>query len=185
MRVRIGTSGYSYPGSPPKGWHGLFYPNKKGKGFNELGYYTSFFDAAEINTTFYRPPTPEMAEAWVRETPPEFEFAIKVWQKFTHPMRLGEAAGETKRDWEAPGEADVEVFKRSIGALADSGKLGILLFQYPAGFHYTKKNLAKLQWTLRAFQGYPKAVELRHRSWSNRGRETTAFWSSQVPPGRS
>lgn len=172
MRLKIGTSGYSYPGAPPKGWHGLFYPKTRGKGFDELGYYSSFFDAVEINTTFYRPPAPGMAEAWVKKTPADFEFAVKVWQKFTHPMKLGEAAGETKRDWEAPGEADVEVFKRSIGALADSGKLGILLFQYPAGFHYTKKNLAKLQWTLRAFQGYPKAVELRHRSWSDRGKET-------------
>lgn len=172
MRLRIGTSGYSYPGSPPKGWYGIFYPETKRKRFDELGYYSSFFDAVEINTSFYRPPARGMAESWVKKTPADFEFAIKVWQKFTHPMRLGESAGDTEKNWEGPVEADVEIFRRSIGALSDSGKLGVLLFQYPAGFHYTDKNVEKLRWTLQAFKDYPKAVELRHRSWSDRSEET-------------
>lgn len=172
QRLRIGTSGYSYPGSPPKGWYGVFYPESKGKRFDELGYYCSFFNSVEINATFYRPPAPGMAEAWAKRTPAEFEFAVKVWQKFTHPMKLGEEADRSQKNWQAPAEADVEIFRKSIGALADSGKLGILLFQYPVGFHYTDKNVEKLRWTLKAFKDYPKAVELRHRSWSDRGQET-------------
>ncbi len=55
--------------------------------------------------------------------------------------------------------------------MADSGKLGILLFQYPPSFHYTKENAERLYWTLKAFKDYQKAVELRHRSWSNRSGE--------------
>lgn len=172
MRLRVGTSGYSYPGSPPKGWYGLFYPETKGKRFDELGYYSSFFDAVEINSTFYRPAMRGMAEAWVKKTPPDFEFAIKAWQKFTHPMKLGEGAGEAQRRWEGPTQADVEIFKESLGPLSDSGKLGVLLFQYPPGFHYTKENAEKLRWTLGAFREYPKAVELRHRSWSDKATET-------------
>ena len=27
--IKIGTSGYSYSGRPPKGWYGAFYPEKK------------------------------------------------------------------------------------------------------------------------------------------------------------
>lgn len=172
MRLRIGTSGYSYPGAPPKGWYGVFYPETKGKRFDELGYYCSFFNTVEINTTFYRPPAPGIAEAWAKKTPAEFEFAVKVWQKFTHPLKLGEGSRGAEERWEGPTQADVEIFRKSIGALADSGKLGILLFQYPAGFHYTDKNVEKLRWTLKAFKDYPKAVELRHRSWSDRGQET-------------
>ncbi len=34
----IGTSGYSYPGPPPKGWVGAFYPDTKTKRFDELHY---------------------------------------------------------------------------------------------------------------------------------------------------
>ncbi|MGH7772637.1 MAG: DUF72 domain-containing protein [Candidatus Binatia bacterium] len=175
QRLRIGTSGYSYPGVQPKGWYGVFYPENKGKRFDELEHYSSFFNSVEINTSFYRPPALSMAEAWVKKTPPGFEFAVKVWQKFTHPMMLGEGARETKRNWEAPTESDVEVFRKGIRPLAESGKLGILLFQYPPGFHYTEENLERLHWTLRAFNEYPKVVELRHRSWSERDKETKAL----------
>ncbi len=169
---RIGTSGYSYPGPPPKGWSRVFYPQTKGKRFDELEYYSSLFNAVEINTTFYRPPAPGMADAWARKTPADFEFAIKVWQKFTHPTRLGEETGKAEKKWETPTQADADLFKRSIGALADGGKLGILLFQYPASFHFTKENVERLRWTLGAFNGYRKAVELRHSSWSENSRET-------------
>ncbi len=175
QRLRIGTSGYSYPGPPPKGWHHVFYPKAKGKRFGELEYYASFFNTVEINTTFYKPPAAGMAEAWVRKTPSDFEFAVKVWQKFTHPMKLGEGIGEAQGKWGSPTAADIDLFKKGIAPLAESRKLGNLLFQYPPGFHYTKENLERLHWALTAFSDYPKAVELRHRSWSDRSKETGAL----------
>lgn len=168
--LKIGTSGYSYPGPPPKGWYGVFYPETKGKGFDELEYYASFFDTVEINTSFYRPPAPSMISAWVKKTPPDFRFAIKAWQKFTHPTTLG--GGENKQKWEAPTQEDVDIFRNSLEPVAAGGKLGTLLFQYPASFLHTEKNLERLRWTLKAFEGYPKAVELRHRSWSEKQAET-------------
>ena len=169
--VRIGTSGYSYPGPPPKGWSGVFYPATKGRKFDQLEFYSSLFNTVEVNTTFYRPPALSMADLWARKTPPDFEFAIKAWQKFTHPLRLGQEAGQREQKWDKPMQADVDLFKRSIGALADSSKLGILLFQYPASFHCTKENVERLHWTLSAFEGYAKAVELRHWSWSEKSTE--------------
>jgi len=169
--VRIGTSGYSYPGPPPKGWSGVFYPATKGRKFDQLEFYSSLFNTVEVNTTFYRPPALSMADLWARKTPPDFEFAIKAWQKFTHPLRLGQEAGQREQKWDKPTQADVDLFKRSIGALADSSKLGILLFQYPASFHCTKENVERLHWTLSAFEGYAKAVELRHWSWSEKSTE--------------
>lgn len=69
-------------------------------------------------------------------------------------------------------QGDVELFLSGIEPLADSGKLGALLFQYPPGFHCTQENVEKLRWTLRAFKDYPKAVEVRHRSWSDEFNET-------------
>jgi len=50
--------------------------------------------------------------------------------------------------------------------LAEKGKLGVLLLQYQAGFHYNAENLDGLEKTLRSFYDYPKVLELRHRSWS-------------------
>ena len=174
-RIRIGASGYSYPGPPPKGWNGIFYPARRTRGFDELAYYASLFNTVEINTTFYRPPPPGMAEAWARRTPADFEFAIKTWQKFTHPTKVGEGAGERGERWGSPTNADVESFKRVVDALADAGKLGVMLFQYPPGLHFTQENVDRLAWALKVFHPYPKAVELRHRSWSDRSQETRAL----------
>jgi hypothetical protein len=48
--IKIGTSGYSYPGVPPKGWRGAFYPEKKTKGFDELKYYSQVFNTVRSTT---------------------------------------------------------------------------------------------------------------------------------------
>jgi hypothetical protein len=62
--IKIGTSGYSYAGRPPKGWYGAFYPEKKTKGFDELEYYSQIFNTCEINNTFYRAPSATVTKAW-------------------------------------------------------------------------------------------------------------------------
>ena len=86
--IKIGTSGYSYAGLPPKGWFGVFYPDKKHKGFDELKYYSQIFNTCEINNTFYRPPSPAITKAWSNKTPDDFSFSIKLWQKFTQPTKI-------------------------------------------------------------------------------------------------
>src|SRR4029077_11777233 len=48
--ILIGTSGYSYPGPPPKGWYGAFYPDKKAKAFDELKYYSQIFNYRGANS---------------------------------------------------------------------------------------------------------------------------------------
>jgi uncharacterized protein YecE (DUF72 family) len=171
-RIRIGTCGYSYPGPPPQGWHGVFYPAARGRKFDELEYYSRFFDVVEINSSFYRPPTPSTAEAWVNKTPPDFLFAVKAWQKFTHASRIGEGAAQAAERWEAATQEDVDLFRRAADPVAKAGKLGLLLFQFPPSFHRTEPNVERLRWTLAGFAGYPRVVELRHRSWSDRSEET-------------
>lgn len=172
-QIRIGTSGYSYPGPPPKGWSGVFYPQIRGKRFDPLEYYSQMFNVVEINSSFYGPPSQKMAEAWVRKTPADFAFTIKLWQKFTHPKKIGQ--GTSRGEWETINQDDVDLFRAGIQPLADSGKLGAILLQYPAGFYCSPENVEKLQATLSYFPFYPKAVELRHKSWSERAEETSAL----------
>jgi uncharacterized protein YecE (DUF72 family) len=169
----IGTSGYSYPGLPPKGWFGAFYPDAKKKGFDELKYYAQIFNAVEINFTFYRPPTSTMAKSWVAKTPDDFNFTIKLWQKFTHPMKIGRKPPEDQ--WQPATQDDVDEFRRGLLPLAEAGKLGALLLQYPAGFHCRAENMEKVAATLRAFYDYPKVVELRHQSWDEGSPEIRAL----------
>ena len=51
--VRVGTLGWSY-----EDWVGRFYPQKRPRGFDELAYLARFFDCVEVNSSFYRPPSP-------------------------------------------------------------------------------------------------------------------------------
>jgi uncharacterized protein YecE (DUF72 family) len=176
-RFKVGTCGYSYPGAPPGGWSGVFYPKIRGGRVDELEFYATYFNTVEINSTFYRPATPAMANGWVKKTPEDFEFAVKAWQKFTHPRMLGAEAGGTGERWGGFDTADVDLFCRGIAPLSDAGKLGPLLFQYPASFHREEKNLEKLSQTLAAFEAYRKVVELRHKSWSDHAEETQAVLS--------
>ena len=109
----------------------------------------------------------------MRKTPPDFEFSVKLWQKFTHPRKIGQ--GDSKGEWESVTQDDVDLLRAGLQPLAESGKLGALLLQYPAGFYCSPENVEKLASTLRSFSEYPKAVELRHRSWSDAGEKTKAF----------
>ena len=171
--ILIGTAGYSYPGPPPKGWYGAFYPDAKRKGFDELEYYSSIFNTVEINSTFYRPASESMTRNWATKTSDDFSFAIKLWQKFTHPKKLGRK--DTDEPWEKITQEDIDKVRASLEPLADARKLGALLIQYPAGFHCTPENIENVEKTLRAFADYPKVVELRHKSWSEHSSEKDAL----------
>jgi uncharacterized protein YecE (DUF72 family) len=171
--IKIGTSGYSYPGASPKGWYGAFYPDRKSKQFDELKYYSQIFNTCEINNTFYRPPSVTVAKSWADKTPAEFTFAIKLWQKFTHPVRISRKKSEEQ--WEPASQRDFDDFRAGILPLAEAGKLGVLLLQYPSGFHSSPENMEKIERTLRRFYDYPKVVELRHRSWNEQSSDVKAL----------
>jgi uncharacterized protein YecE (DUF72 family) len=169
--VHIGTSGWSYPSG--KGtWNGVFYPARRPRGFDELRFYAEHFDTVEINSTFYRMPEPGMAEGWVRRTPPGFLFAVKLFQKFTHPDMYLAREGVT--DWDLS-RADIDLFRRGVAPIADAGKLAGVLVQFPPSFHAMAESRDYLGWLLDAFAGWTLAVELRHRSWHEDLSATTAL----------
>ena len=168
--VYIGTSGWSYPKG--KGtWKGYFYPSGR---INELEYYSQFFNTVEINSSFYRPPNPGYVANWVRLTPPDFRFAVKLWQKFTHPGMYEAATGEAA----VISQRDVDLFNNGIEPLYKSGKLGALLAQFPPSFKNDRHGQQILSAVIRTFGQYRLAVELRHRSWSD-DRRTADLLSEQ------
>jgi uncharacterized protein YecE (DUF72 family) len=168
--ILIGTSGFSYPGQPPKGWFGAFYPQRKTKGFDELKYYSQIFKTCEINQTFYRPPSAKVTKSWADKTPDDFSFSIKAWQKFTHPAKVSRK--KTDEHWEPATHEDFDEFRAGISPLLEAGKLGVLLFQYPASFKWSEQNMEALEKTLRNFYDLEKVVELRHQSWSENESDT-------------
>ena len=172
MAVFIGTSGWSYPTGRGT-WNGIFYPpaDRRGRAFDELGFYSERFNTVEVNSTFYGQPRPQVSLGWANRTPPGFEFSIKLYQKFTHPRmtsgRRGDRAREHTNDDQAVSLADVDAFKAGIDPLARAGKLGALLAQFPASFKDTPEARDYVRWLLQTFRDYPVTLELRHRSWSD------------------
>jgi uncharacterized protein YecE (DUF72 family) len=159
-RIYIGTSGWSYPKGEGT-WKGYFYPAGK---IDELEYYSQFFNTVELNSSFYRPPNPAYADNWAKKVPEGFLFAVKLWQKFTHPRMYQEAMGV---DEVVVSQADVDLFRYSIEPLARKYKLGVLLAQFPPSFTNDAGNRNILEAISKAFKDYRLAVELRHKSWSD------------------
>jgi uncharacterized protein YecE (DUF72 family) len=171
-RILVGTSGWSYP-SGSGTWNGVFYPKKRA-GFDELTFYAEHFDTVEVNSSFYRVPAVNAVRAWADRTPANFEFSLKLYQKFTHPDMFLKATGQDPADL---GGQDVDGFRAAIDPLADAGKLGALLAQFPASFRNDANARGYLEWLLNAFKDYQVAVELRHRSFSEDPVETMQILS--------
>ena len=166
----------------------MFYPpaRRRPKGFDELAFYAEHFDTVEVNSTFYGQPRAAVTRTWAERTPATFEFSVKLYQQFTHPRMfrerlagsLPEPAPKDAALLDAlarPNEADLDAFRRGIDPLASTGRLGALLAQFPASFKDTPASRDYLAWLLQAFSGYPVAVELRHRSWSDGVADTLAL----------
>ena len=148
-RVRVGPAGWSYPD-----WEGVVYPRPKPRGFHPAQYLAQFFDTIEINTSFYQPPRAENAKAWVSrvEHNPDFRFTAKLWKGFTHDRTAG--------------REDEKRFKAGIAPIAEAGRLGALLLQFPWSFRNTRENREHVGALVVQFMEYPLVVEVRHGSWN-------------------
>ena len=148
--VRIGPAGWSY-----KDWEGIVYPANPGRRFDQLAWLAHFFETIEVNSSFYRIPPPTHATSWVRRTGenPRFRFTAKLYRGFTHEKET------------APGDAGA--FRRFLDPLAEAGRLGALLIQFPWSFRNTPENRDRMGRVLDEFAPYPKAVEVRHSSFDD------------------
>lgn len=115
--IRIGLSGWSYGG-----WRGRFYPEDLPQRC-ELAYAAALYGTIEVNGTFYGLQQPASFGRWHDETPPGFVFAVKGPRYITHMRRL--------RDVCTP----LANFLAS-GLLRLAGKLGPILWQFPASMRY-------------------------------------------------
>ena len=162
--IRVGTAGWSY-----KDWDGIFYPSGMNhRKIHPLEYVARFFDTTEINTSFYGPLKAELAKLWCRRVAavnPEFLFTAKLYRAFTHsPIAVMEpTSAATIR----PTDEDEARTREGLDALANEGRLGALLIQFPVSFKNTSLNREYLDRLLRQFIEYPRVVEVRDSSWNN------------------
>lgn len=148
-RFFIGPAGWSYAD-----WAGTVYPPEIIRRRQQLPWLARQFDLVEINTSFYRIPSPAMTERWLRAVSdrPAFRFTVKLFQGITHAQRLDPAV--------------VADCRNAIAPLHNEGRLGGLLLQFPWSFHCGRQEKIFLRRVLDAFEGFPLAVEVRHGSWN-------------------
>ncbi len=147
--IRVGPAGWAY-----KDWNGIVYPKPKPRGFDELAYLAKYFNAIEINTSYYGPPKPATARKWVESIAANsaFQFTAKLFHSFTHERK--------------PALNDEKDFKEGIAPLVEGGRLGALLLQFPWSFKNSPENRRYLTALSRCFVEYPLVLEVRHASWT-------------------
>ncbi|MFC1451876.1 DUF72 domain-containing protein [Verrucomicrobiota bacterium] len=148
--IACGIAGWSYPD-----WDGYVYtPDIKDK----LRFMAGYVDAIEINSTFYRPPSPRTAESWVRRTGelPDFFFAAKLSQEVTHGGRID------------PGPA--QDFCVGLKPLVEAGRLRHLLAQFRYDYADRPDSRDHLRRIRDRFGDLANlTLELRHNSWQSPG----------------
>jgi uncharacterized protein YecE (DUF72 family) len=143
MQVWIGTSGYSYTD-----WVGAFYPPGTRSG-RMLAYYSQHFPLIELNFSFYRLPTGPQLVRLAEQTPPGFQFLVKLPRTLSHDRDPRELAP----------------FREAVEALRQRGRLQGLLCQLPQATHHDRDALVWLNTLATELAEYGMAVEFRHRSW--------------------
>src|SRR5438270_9063600 len=161
-----------------------WYPRRSMTAAERMAFYASRFPIAEADSTYYFPPTPELATSWVERTPGGFTMDVKAYSLLTgHPTfphslwpdLQAEVLPEfrDKRSLYAkhlPPEALDEVwdrFRHALMPLHSAGKLGAVLLQYPHWFTPKDANREELARARQRLPDYDLCVEFRNGRWLN------------------
>ena len=148
--IYVGTCGFAY-----KDWLGAFYPATARQ--NEmLAYYARCFPAVEIDSSFYGVPSQATVARMNASTPAAFRFCFKVPQTVSH------APGKPVRI-----HPDAAAFVESVMPIAEAGKFGAALVQFPNSFKPSDGGEAYLERVVHALRPLRLVAEFRHRDWQN------------------
>jgi len=141
---KIGCSGFYN-----RHWKKVFYPEElpQSKWFD---FYCQHFNTVEINTTFYRFPTPKSLRPWFTKSPDDFTFSVKAPRLITHLKRFN----------------DCERLVNDFYSACEQGlgnKLGCTLFQLPPSISCSEEKLEQVLSYLKP--QFQNVIEFRHKSW--------------------
>ena len=141
--VRVGTSGFAYPGWAPR-----FYPAGL-RGDALLRNYASRLSTCELNNTYYQQPSASKVAAWLDATPAGFRFAVKAQRGGSYRSLLVDPV------------ASVPWLTGPLRAFGE--RLGTVLFRVPDNVARNDERLAALlaNWP----RDLPLTVEFQDASW--------------------
>ena len=159
-----------------------WYPKKSMSAAERLKFYAAKFPITEADSTYYFPPSPDLARGWAERTPDDFIMNVKAYSLLTgHPARPDslwpdmraaikpEYAGKrnvysSHLDPEALDEA-WRRFELALRPLRTAAKLGAVLLQYPDWFTAKRANRDELAAIRRRWPDMPVCVEFRSPTW--------------------
>jgi uncharacterized protein YecE (DUF72 family) len=167
-----------------------FYPSSADSAADRLRFYAERFPLVEVDSTYYALPSERNAALWTERTPAHFVFNVKAFALFTGhataarslpqevkellPAEAHEKARIYRKDLPPEGDDLVwSMFEAALRPLADAGKLGAVLFQFPHWFVRSRRSFDYLRELGERFP-YRIAVEFRGGGWMEEGkREST------------
>jgi uncharacterized protein YecE (DUF72 family) len=138
----VGTSSFASPSIRPT------LDSTSAAACDLLAAYADRFPAVELDSVFYREPSPDTVAGWINATNDNFTFTVRVPRDVTHVDRLGMPARAAR-------------FVESLRQLGT--RLGCVLFTTPPSFEC---DVPRFQAILDVMpQGLRTAWEFRHPSW--------------------
>jgi uncharacterized protein YecE (DUF72 family) len=171
--IKVGTASWTDKTLLDSGW----YPQTADTPEKRLAHYARQFPVVEVDATYYAPPAEQTARLWAERTPPGFTFNVKAYGLLTgHPVKVSSLYKDLRPDTtkknvypkDLPPQAYEDVWTRFLSALdplADAGKLGALLFQFPPWFGIRRDNKQYILEVARRCAPLVPVFEFRNASW--------------------
>jgi uncharacterized protein YecE (DUF72 family) len=158
-----------------------FYPPVASNPEKRLRFYSEHFPLVEVDASFYALPSERNAALWAERTPDHFVFNVKAFGLMTQhavqtrslpepiremlPEEVASKARVYPRDLPRDAlDAVWDMFAAALKPLADAGKLGAILYQFPQWFAASRDNIAYLRELAERSPAQP-AIEFRGAGW--------------------
>lgn len=144
--IAVGIAGWSYPD-----WAGIVHDARER---DPLMFLARYVDMFEVNSTFYRSPTPKQTVSWIHRTAafPQVFFTAKLSREITH---------EQKKDPNI-----LTAWRKGLLPVKEAGRFRATLAQFPYDFDDQPAHRDLAQWIAESLRDFsPVIFELRHRSW--------------------
>lgn len=177
--VRTGTCSWTDPTLVKEtDW----YPRRSMSAADRLAHYAAWFPVVEVDSSYYFPPSPELARSWVERTPDGFRMNVKAYSLLTHHPTRPDSVWEDLRQEVLPEFKDKknvyshhlapdaldeawERFRHAVDPLQAGGRLGAVLLQYPQWFTSKRSNRAEIERARQRLGDLPACVEFRSPRW--------------------
>lgn len=172
-RILVGTASWTDKSLLESGW----YPPEANTPDERLRFYATQYPIVEVDATYYAPPAEQTARLWAERTPDGFTFNVKAFSLLTqHPTKPGALYKDLRPDTTKKNvylkdidpkvvEQVWERFLEALNPLADAGRLGALLFQFPQWFPIGKRNKDYVLECKDRCAPVPICVEFRNKTW--------------------